>query len=762
MGCVGRRVAILRGSVQKTRHVRTPEGETHFKLPIGSPIGQVDRLLSENKRLPGEALFAWQGRVAAALPPAQRHEMMFGLRERYAPVDFIAKGATAYRAAHNLPEPQADISAQKADPTKADHVARAFEGAADAATNPRVRQAFDDFKRQNAEMYDFITRPTSRGGLGIKVDFVPGEPYASAEAQAEDLRRNHHMSVQSGLGGIHSLLSVEEYDRFRAVHDVFGHAGIGGGFDRHGEYQAWLAHMSMYDGPGRDAMSSEYHGVNCVTPDTLVLLADLSWVRAGDLHLDDELVGFDEQLSGRGRGGSSHLRSSVVEGVARKSLPCYRIITDHGEITASADHGFVAINRTDHAREWRDTKDVRVGDRLTWTAKPWVTENTRDGGYMAGLLDGEGWVSETRVAVSQNPGEVLDEAQRVFKRLGIDIIVEIPTGRPRPTVTPNGNPYEQHTVRLTVQGGRWKSMEVLGRVRPRRLLQNSRSLWEGGDLAKRGASVTHGSSWAVVTGIEYVGEQEVVALQTSSRTFIAEGFASHNSAMWAGAPGSPGTGKSVLLPQALIRSPWDSHGNLVRKAENRPVDDIIRSLALDTGFAIASEAGPWHSAHPRVLGQPNTLKHLGDLHDQRSHGRRGPNSVSGFRRLFRALIEAGGFTINPDSGRVETSGYVVGVPGHTSIRSAAEIASDRTAARTWMADYIMAVSAHKRENPAIRLGGWYDREHSEVVLDHSELFPNTRANRRKAIALGRMRDEQAIFHLDTNTEIPTFGTGGRK
>src|SRR5207244_312874 len=59
-----------------------------------------------------------------------------------------------------------------------------------------------------------------------------------------------------------ATMTTEEYDRFRAVHDIFGHAGVGGGFDRHGEYQAWLEHMSMYTGSGRDAMSSEYRGVN--------------------------------------------------------------------------------------------------------------------------------------------------------------------------------------------------------------------------------------------------------------------------------------------------------------------------------------------------------------------------------------------------------------------------------------------------------------------------------------------------------------------
>lgn len=257
-----RSVAVLRGPVRKLRHVRTPEGERRYKLPIGSPIGRVNRLLAAYPRTSGEPVFVWQSRVVNGLSQSDKAEVLYRLRERYAPVDVVVEGAKAWRSSHGLPEPKADISVQHADSRKADKVARAFEMTADEANNPRVRLAFEDFKRQNAEQFAFITRPRSAGGLGITVEFVADEPYPSARAQAEDVRRNHRIKIQSGLGGVHSLMTTTEYDHFRAVHDIFGHVGIGGGFDRHGEYQAWLSHMTMYDGPGRDAMSSEYHGVN--------------------------------------------------------------------------------------------------------------------------------------------------------------------------------------------------------------------------------------------------------------------------------------------------------------------------------------------------------------------------------------------------------------------------------------------------------------------------------------------------------------------
>jgi hypothetical protein len=51
---------------------------------------------------------------------------------------------------------------------------------------------------------------------------------------------------------------------FRAVHDVFGHAATGRGFDRHGEEAAWLSHIRMYSPAARPAVTTETRGQNSV------------------------------------------------------------------------------------------------------------------------------------------------------------------------------------------------------------------------------------------------------------------------------------------------------------------------------------------------------------------------------------------------------------------------------------------------------------------------------------------------------------------
>lgn len=234
-------------------------------LALRPPPGfDVDGFVADHPRQPGENFFDWQGRIVADLPPQLQSDVLFKTREVYPPSKFIADGIDRWQTEHGLPPLPDNLIDTPVDLEEADDVARFFEGAPDMSDDPDVRAAYEDFKAQSAEQWDFMTRPESEGGMGITVDFTDQvDPYATAEEQRNDLEQNHHLTIQSGLGGDHSgTMTQEEYDRFRAVHDVFGHAGIGSGFDRHGEYEAWLVHAAMYRGQGRRAMSTEYHGVN--------------------------------------------------------------------------------------------------------------------------------------------------------------------------------------------------------------------------------------------------------------------------------------------------------------------------------------------------------------------------------------------------------------------------------------------------------------------------------------------------------------------
>ena len=60
----------------------------------------------------------------------------------------------------------------------------------------------------------------------------------------------------------HPYLSDEVNDRFRAVHDAFGHAAIGRGFDRNGEEAAYQSHAEMFTATALPALASETRGQN--------------------------------------------------------------------------------------------------------------------------------------------------------------------------------------------------------------------------------------------------------------------------------------------------------------------------------------------------------------------------------------------------------------------------------------------------------------------------------------------------------------------
>jgi hypothetical protein len=86
-------------------------------------------------------------------------------------------------------------------------------------------------------------------------------PYPTSEAMFDDLWQNRHLAVYTG-GARHPALTADQNWRFRAVHDVFGHAANGFAFGPRGEENAWLSHAKMFAPQPRAAMTTETRGQN--------------------------------------------------------------------------------------------------------------------------------------------------------------------------------------------------------------------------------------------------------------------------------------------------------------------------------------------------------------------------------------------------------------------------------------------------------------------------------------------------------------------
>ena len=88
-------------------------------------------------------------------------------------------------------------------------------------------------------------------------------PYCSDEEMISGVRMTRLLEVTTSASEpdwSHPLFGNEPggaYDRFRAVHDIVRHIDTGFGFDRFGEFGAWLAQDRFYRGPGRLALGTE-------------------------------------------------------------------------------------------------------------------------------------------------------------------------------------------------------------------------------------------------------------------------------------------------------------------------------------------------------------------------------------------------------------------------------------------------------------------------------------------------------------------------
>jgi hypothetical protein len=166
-------------------------------------------------------------------------------------------------------------------------IGRAFELAAQGS--PEYKQAvFQAYAQQRPELihesgatdYDSLMHAAYAKmaketddqfhSLPVKFSFHRnGEgDYPNSGAMLDDLHRNGHLFVFQG-GDPHTHLSAVDprtglnaNEKFRAVHDAYGHGILGNTFGPQGEERAWGIHSQMYSPLARLAMSAETRGQN--------------------------------------------------------------------------------------------------------------------------------------------------------------------------------------------------------------------------------------------------------------------------------------------------------------------------------------------------------------------------------------------------------------------------------------------------------------------------------------------------------------------
>jgi hypothetical protein len=164
------------------------------------------------------------------------------------------------------------------EPELAEQVTDWFTGTP-TATPDAVRRSYRALERETTRLFGLV-----RDGLGVRVEYVRSEsdPYGSAVELCTELRERGSMMLTTIACDVpHPLLGGEEggvVDQLRVVHDVFGHAALGVGFDLQSEFATWLQCRTLFSDEARPAAFCELVGAvtaYVMTGDKPPLRADL-------------------------------------------------------------------------------------------------------------------------------------------------------------------------------------------------------------------------------------------------------------------------------------------------------------------------------------------------------------------------------------------------------------------------------------------------------------------------------------------------------
>lgn len=152
------------------------------------------------------------------------------------------------------------LSQQSMSPTEGRSIADSYDTAVDDPSNAETQTAYKAFNKELAAQRAII----EGAGYTFAPWEKPGLPYATSKEMMQDVRDNHHLFYFKSTEGTtpNALMSLQENDNFRAVHDFFGHAMGGNQFGPNGETNAFLDHVQMFSPEARRAMATETIGQN--------------------------------------------------------------------------------------------------------------------------------------------------------------------------------------------------------------------------------------------------------------------------------------------------------------------------------------------------------------------------------------------------------------------------------------------------------------------------------------------------------------------
>jgi len=220
------------------------------------------------------------------------------------------------------------------------------------------------------------------------------------------------------------------------------------------------------------------------------------------------------------------------------TLPCDEItFSDGTEVVCSDDHRWLV--KWGNVTEWRRTDMLEPG--VSMVSRPlttWKTVESYGAGYLAAAFDGEGWYSRGTtggthaIGFAQRENEMLDKVRAELKEHGF-AYNDYLNHKPQPANFTRSEDIHTLTIIGVLETSRRQqrrpeTLRFLGMIRPARLLSK---------FSVESLGSMYYAPWVTVSSVRFIGPRRVIALQTSSRTFFAEGFAAHNCILKVGADG---------------------------------------------------------------------------------------------------------------------------------------------------------------------------------------------------------------------------------
>lgn len=306
----------------------------------------------------------------------------------------------------------------------------------------------------------------------------------------------------------------------------------------------------------------------CLEENHEVLTKGLIYKPLKDLKIGEELIAFEENPT------DSQTRkycSSIVQKHETEEAELFEVLLSCGKsFKCTAEHLWLAKIGTKF--DWVRTDKLTHRHKVVKGQNYFKPDLSHDAGYLAGVFDGEGWLSKPnctqggiQLGFAQKDNACLVRSLEILDRMGIKY--------KKYKHTEADNPV--YNVRIL--GSSADKLEFLGRVRPERLISNFYPEMLG-RLQKQDGDNEH-----YVINVAPCGKGRIVKMQTSSGTFIAEGFAHHNCHYFtSGVMGRPVSNARLMLNKkhmsCVMGHVQDRDVAFQRRADGKSITGIFTGI----------------------------------------------------------------------------------------------------------------------------------------------------------------------------------------